>query len=93
MPETVPKFGSASDVIDWISNQRNDLEGPALFIAPEIEVVLQRLATLPGARLSRMSGSGATCFALFDRPADAVAAELTLRGENRDWWLATTQLC
>lgn len=68
---------------------RNDLEPPARAIAPVIGEVRALLDASPGAIFSRMSGSGATCFALFEHPADrdSAAAQATARG----WWaLATT---
>jgi 4-diphosphocytidyl-2-C-methyl-D-erythritol kinase len=69
---------------------RNDLEPPARAIAPVIAEVLDMLAAQPGAGLVRMSGSGATCFALFgdDAGRDAAAAALGGRG----WWLLPTRL-
>ncbi|MEN2712833.1 4-(cytidine 5'-diphospho)-2-C-methyl-D-erythritol kinase [Sphingomonas sp. NPDC092331] len=69
---------------------RNDLEPPARAIAPVIDTVLDMLAAQPGAGLVRMSGSGATCFALFESEArrDAAAAALSGRG----WWLLPTRL-
>ncbi len=92
MPDDLPSFPSPSEAIAWISMQRNDLQAPAMRIAPEIDAVLRCLAALPGARLARMSGSGATCFALFDTPREAVAAETLLREERSDWWIAATRL-
>ncbi|SFJ57652.1 4-diphosphocytidyl-2-C-methyl-D-erythritol kinase [Sphingomonas sp. NFR04] len=70
---------------------RNDLEPPARAIAPAIDAVLAALAAQPGVLLARMSGSGATCFALFESDAarDAAAAAL----QRPEWWLATTRLC
>jgi 4-diphosphocytidyl-2-C-methyl-D-erythritol kinase len=50
---------------DW-RDGRNDLEAPARNLAPEIGDVLEWLARQPGTKVARMSGSGATCFALFD---------------------------
>lgn len=69
---------------------RNDLEPPARAIAPAIDAVLAALAVQPGVLLTRMSGSGATCFALFDGVGarDAAAAAVQRPG----WWLAATQL-
>lgn len=69
---------------------RNDLEPPARAIAPAIDAVLSALAVQPGVLLARMSGSGATCFALFDGVGarDAAAAAVQRPG----WWLAATQL-
>jgi 4-diphosphocytidyl-2-C-methyl-D-erythritol kinase len=70
----------------------NDLEAPARRLAPAIAGVLQRLASLPGCRLARMSGSGATCFALFDDcRASAAAAKILARAEP-GWWVRPTLL-
>ncbi|QNE31854.1 4-(cytidine 5'-diphospho)-2-C-methyl-D-erythritol kinase [Sphingomonas sp. NBWT7] len=70
---------------------RNDLEPPARALAPVIDTVIARLAAQPGATLARMSGSGATCFALFGTPAQASAAAATIAVAHPDWWqLATT---
>lgn len=54
------------DLLDRAIAARNDLEASALRIAPEIATVLAMLSATSGVRLARMSGSGATCFALFD---------------------------
>jgi 4-diphosphocytidyl-2-C-methyl-D-erythritol kinase len=64
---------------------RNDLEAPAIAIAPVIADVLAALAALPGALLVRMSGSGATCFALFATAAAAAQAATAL--SRPDWWI------
>jgi 4-diphosphocytidyl-2-C-methyl-D-erythritol kinase len=50
------------------------------------------LRNLPGCRLARMSGSGATCFALFDGPAEADAAARELGTRHGDWWIAPSRL-
>lgn len=54
----------AISLMQIIAANRNDLEGPAIALKPEIGVVLDTLNTQPEAMLARMSGSGATCFAL-----------------------------
>lgn len=64
----------------------NDLADPARRLAPEIDEVLSALAALPGALLARMSGSGATCFALFADAAEARAAAAILGAERAEWW-------
>ncbi|ONF97285.1 4-(cytidine 5'-diphospho)-2-C-methyl-D-erythritol kinase [Sphingomonas jeddahensis] len=70
---------------------RNDLESPARAIAPVIGGVVALLAAQPGVTLARMSGSGATCFALFATPADRDAADAAVAHAAPDWWrLATT---
>lgn len=71
---------------------RNDLEASARAIAPEIGDVLERLSAAPGVRLARMSGSGATCFALFDDAADCVATAQAIRLAEPDWWVMESEL-
>lgn len=77
----------ASGLAGLLAARRNDLEAPALALAPVIGEVLEVLRDLPGCRFARMSGSGATCFALFDDDVSAIAAadELSLR--HGDWWI------
>ncbi|TMV88872.1 4-(cytidine 5'-diphospho)-2-C-methyl-D-erythritol kinase [Thioclava sp. BHET1] len=89
MPETLPKFADRSDCIDWLATQRNDLQVPAMMLTPAVGVVLEALHTLPGTRLARMSGSGATCFALFDDTEAMRFAEISLRAAHPDWWIAS----
>jgi 4-diphosphocytidyl-2-C-methyl-D-erythritol kinase len=79
-------------VIDWLSVQRNDLEGPAIGLQPAIGEALQETARLPGVRLVRMSGSGATVFSLFDTAEDAAAAARRLIVARPDWWVRATAL-
>lgn len=88
MPEQLPDFPDATALIDWLKTQRNDLETPAIAATPVIGEVLQVLADLPGCGLSRMSGSGATCFALFDNEDAALAAGKALQAAHPKWWLA-----
>lgn len=71
---------------------RNDLEPPARALAPAIDTVLAMLEQAHGVRLARMSGSGATCFALFDRAEDRAAAAATLRAARPEWWCLETEL-
>jgi len=65
---------------------RNDLEPPALAIAPVIAEVVDLLRAQPGVTLARMSGSGATCFALFADRSDAAAARRAISTARPDWW-------
>jgi 4-diphosphocytidyl-2-C-methyl-D-erythritol kinase len=71
---------------------RNDLEGPAIELEPAIADVLAVLCKLPGCRLARMSGSGATCFSLFGSTVAASAAARTLRVGYPAWWVRETVL-
>jgi 4-diphosphocytidyl-2-C-methyl-D-erythritol kinase len=83
---------AATSLADAIANGRNDLELPAIELQPVIADVLAVLRKLPGCRLSRMSGSGATCFGLFDSTAAATAAARTLRIGYPAWWVRPTVL-
>ena len=73
---------------DWREG-RNDLEGPATGLVPEIGDVLDWLARCDGATFVRMSGSGASCFALFDRED---ARELAAASVPDGWWHLATHL-
>ena len=79
-------------LLQLVAAQGNDLESPAIALAPKIAEVLAALRAQPNCRLARMSGSGATCFALFASAADAVAAEKTLSGKYPAWWVKATAL-
>ncbi len=78
------------DLLDRAKASRNDLEPPALALAPEIADVRALLDAAQGVLLSRMSGSGATCFALFETPEarDTAATAAQAKG----WWTLATKL-
>ena len=73
---------------DWESG-RNDLEAPARALVPEIGAVLEALS---GARIARMSGSGATCFGLYGNEAARDADAARIAAEKPGWWLSQTRL-
>jgi 4-diphosphocytidyl-2-C-methyl-D-erythritol kinase len=75
-----------------LASRHNDLAEAALALVPEIAVVIERLAALPGALLARMSGSGATCFALFADRAAALAGGRALALAEPGWWSAAGAL-
>jgi 4-diphosphocytidyl-2-C-methyl-D-erythritol kinase len=87
-----PSDWRPSTVIDWLGAQRNDLQAPAVALAPAIGEALSITAALPGARLTRMSGSGATVFALFDTIAAAGVAGEALSAVQPGWWIRATTL-
>lgn len=92
MPKRIPRWRGPWSAIDWIGQQRNDLEAPAVALVPEIGNVLDALRALPGARLARMSGSGATCFALFEEADEAESAADALAEAQPGWWVVPTML-
>lgn len=75
-----------------LRERRNDLTEPATRLCPEVGAVLQRLEALEGCTLARMSGSGATCFALFESQEQADAAARTLATARPGWWVAAGSL-
>ncbi|MCV0383540.1 MAG: 4-(cytidine 5'-diphospho)-2-C-methyl-D-erythritol kinase [Erythrobacter sp.] len=70
---------------------RNDLEAPAIALVPQISEVLSALHGT-GAWLTRMSGSGATCFALFATAEECSDAVTSLRAAHPHWWLMEGKL-
>ena len=92
MPDEIRSFRDARDCALWLSEQRNDLETPALSVAPEIGEVLKALSASPEALLARMSGSGATCFGLFATATQAQSAAATLASTHPRWWVQPCQI-
>jgi 4-diphosphocytidyl-2-C-methyl-D-erythritol kinase len=84
-PRHAPEDAAA--LIALLRRCRNDLTEAALGLMPEIAAVLDRLAALPDAQLARMSGSGATCFALFPERAAAERAAAALAEAESGWWV------
>jgi 4-diphosphocytidyl-2-C-methyl-D-erythritol kinase len=80
-------FADGAALVALVARCSNDLTQAALSLMPEIAAVLARLAALPGAYLSRMSGSGATCFALFADRAAANRAAGLLTAAEPGWWV------
>lgn len=77
---------------DAVTQARNDLQPGAIELCPVIADVLDRLSSLSGVTLARMSGSGATCFALFDTPSACRAGHDALVRDHPDWWVLETTL-
>ena len=90
-----PVIGSGLDaaaVLAAIAPARNDLEAPALTVAPVIGEALALLRDQAGCRLARMSGSGATVFAIFSDNAAAQGAAGAIRAAQPGWWVEPTRL-
>lgn len=81
-----------SDSLEGLIAGRNDLEQPAIALASAIADVLDALGQQSGVRLRRMSGSGATCFALFDGQADCADAASAIAAAHPDWWTMETRI-
>ena len=86
----LPKALDASGFVRWLAEQRNDLQEPACDTVPEIKPVLAALAVAQGCVLARMSGSGATCFGVFDSQGAASEAAGALKQHHPEWWVRPT---
>ncbi len=83
---------SFEDFADQLRLRRNDLTPPALSVAPIIQEVLSELEAAPGQQLARLSGSGATCFGLFEDEKAARAAARALDAAHPQWWVKAAAL-
>lgn len=75
----------ARHLADLLADRENDLTEPAMKLAPVVREVIQTIERLPGCRIARMSGSGASCFGIFDDRDAAKAAAAEIDREN--WWV------
>lgn len=92
MSDSIPAFEGVVACAEWLLVQRNDLESPAIGIAPEIGRVLDELAGTRDVLLARMSGSGSTCFALYRSMKAAHFAAYEIGAAHPDWWCRAVQL-
>lgn len=87
-----PRVDGPRALCAWLHRTRNDLEAPARRAAPVIDDVLSALSRQAGCLLSRMSGSGATCFGIFPDRAMAGAAGEAIAAARPDWWVRPVTL-
>ncbi len=90
MADANATFDDVGALIQFLEERDNNLTNAAIRLAPAVEDVLYALNELPGCRLARMSGSGATCFALFDDLAAAEHAAAQL--DHPFWWVCATEI-
>ena len=81
------KGASVEDWVEVLAASSNDLEAPATRIQPVIGEVIAALSATNGAWLARMSGSGATCFAIFENTAEAQRAARKIQLDHPQWWV------
>ncbi|MDP3748589.1 MAG: 4-(cytidine 5'-diphospho)-2-C-methyl-D-erythritol kinase [Phenylobacterium sp.] len=92
-PPAMPDaFESVEELAGWLRATTNDLQAPAVALAPEIGDVLETLADEPEALLARMSGSGATCFALCGSDIQAETLAERLEAMRPAWWIKRCRL-
>jgi 4-diphosphocytidyl-2-C-methyl-D-erythritol kinase len=87
-----PPPAEAHAFLAWLRAGANHLEAPAVGLLPQIQEVLALLGVQDGCALARMSGSGATCFGLFETPAVRDAAAAAIGRARPDWWLAASTI-
>jgi 4-diphosphocytidyl-2-C-methyl-D-erythritol kinase len=91
-PALPDAFESAAHVAEVLADCRNDLEAPAVRLQPAIRAVLDTLKALPEVLLARMSGSGATCFALCAGAEEAQALAGAVAAMRLGWWIRACRL-
>ncbi len=82
-------LGTYNSLISFLKEHENDLHKAACQIVPEIDNISNTLSSQKGCGLARLSGSGATCFGLFEDEAHAKMAVQNIRQDNPDWWVKT----
>jgi 4-diphosphocytidyl-2-C-methyl-D-erythritol kinase len=88
-PEHPRQFSTSirGEALAYLKASGNDLLSPALKVCPPLGLVLSALEGEEGARHAGLSGSGATCFALFDSPSEARDAAVRLSAKQPHWWI------
>lgn len=92
--QPLPDVGSRAGLLAYLASMPNDLEPAALSLVPEIAEALAALAASPNVRFVRMSGSGATCFGLYDDLAAALEAKKFIQQglANRGFWVEADRI-
>ena len=85
-------FQAKKDWINWLLLQRNDLMEPAVKVEPVISEVLRLISKQISVEKVSMSGSGATCFGIFENKHDCDLAKKRVRLERPDWWSVSTEI-
>jgi len=87
--------GRRKTMHEWIADlkmYRNDMTDAAMQVSPAIKPALQALADTPNCHFARLSGSGATCFGVYDHREAATAAVNKLRMQFPNWWISQANL-
>lgn len=92
-PVTVPPgWENTASLAIWAAGQSNALEAPARALMPAIDEILASIAATGHCLLARMSGSGATCFGLYDNETSATKAATQLKASHPHWWVTATAM-
>lgn len=85
-------FVDVVDLVEFVSSCRNDLEAPAIRMCREIFEVKEALSGADGCLIARMTGSGATCFGIYDNEQNAHQAAEAISEEAPGWWVRACRL-
>ncbi len=91
-PPAFAGWNDPQEAAAWLNEGRNDLEAPAIALEPAVERVLDTLRRLDGCLLSRLSGSGPTCFGIFSSQDAAGEAAREIERSCPKWWVQATTL-
>jgi 4-diphosphocytidyl-2-C-methyl-D-erythritol kinase len=91
-PPVFPGWKDPEEAAAWLNGGRNDLEAPAIALEPAVETVLGTIRDLKGCLLSRLSGSGPTCFGIFSSQDAAARAASEIARSYPNWWVQATTL-
>ena len=89
-PPSFPGWRNPREAAVWLNEGRNDLEAPAIALEPAVKKVLDALRRLDDCMLSRLSGSGPTCFGIFLSQDAAAEAASEMRRSYPNWWVQAT---
>ncbi|HFC04419.1 MAG TPA: 4-(cytidine 5'-diphospho)-2-C-methyl-D-erythritol kinase [Rhizobiales bacterium] len=97
LPADEPAFSPLPDLpdddwINWLTKTRNDLQPAAITQTPQIQQTVNALTQTNNCQLARMSGSGATCFGLYDSRQDAEDAAAMIADVHPYWWVNATRI-
>lgn len=90
MPPLPERMATPRDMVGWLQKTRNGLEETSVALAPVVGEALAALREGSGCLLARMSGSGSTCFGIFDSIDRAEAAADHLTASRPNWWVVAT---
>jgi 4-diphosphocytidyl-2-C-methyl-D-erythritol kinase len=91
-PPSLPGWRGPVEAVAWLKEGRNELEAPAIALEPAVERVLDTLRRLDGCLLTRLSGSGPTCFGIFLSDDAAARAAREIERSYPAWWVQATTL-
>jgi len=89
---SIPDFSSTADFANWLLGTRNDLQIPAIELEPVVAEAIDLIAAQDGCLVSRMSGSGATCWGLFGNKLAADEAAAAIQVSRPNWWTVATKI-